>query len=123
LRLRPRLAIIRRCRFRRQFRPARATLAEALRAGHAVLNTNGSSMDAVVAAIKILEDSPLFNAGKGAVLTALSAFWFRKTERSSNVTYASRTRAGNWSCLRIYPAHFRSAQFPYRFRWLRFTAA
>src|ERR1041384_6118503 len=46
----------------------RATLAAALRAGHAVLKADGSSLDAVVAAIKILEDSPLFNAGKGAAL-------------------------------------------------------
>lgn len=46
----------------------RAVLAEALRAGHAVLKANGTSLDAVVAAIKILEDSPLFNAGKGAAL-------------------------------------------------------
>lgn len=47
----------------------RATLEEALRAGHGVLAKGGSSVDAVVAAITILEDSPLFNAGKGAVFT------------------------------------------------------
>jgi beta-aspartyl-peptidase (threonine type) len=46
----------------------REKLAEALRAGHAVLKADGTSVDAVVAAIKILEDSPLFNAGKGAAL-------------------------------------------------------
>lgn len=46
----------------------RAKLAEALRAGHAVLAAHGTSTDAVIAAIKILEDSPLFNAGKGAAL-------------------------------------------------------
>ena len=46
----------------------RATLADSLRAGQAVLQANGTSLDAVVAAIKILEDSPLFNAGKGAAL-------------------------------------------------------
>ncbi len=48
----------------------RAALAEALRAGQAVLQSNGTSLDAVVAAIKVLEDSPLFNAGKGAVLNS-----------------------------------------------------
>ena len=48
----------------------RAVLEQALLAGHAVLQTNGSSLDAVVAAIKILEDSPLFNAGRGSVLTS-----------------------------------------------------
>jgi L-asparaginase / beta-aspartyl-peptidase len=45
-------------------------LREALLAGHAVLSRGGSSMDAIQAAILILEDSPLFNAGRGAVFTA-----------------------------------------------------
>lgn len=43
---------------------------EALSSGYSVLKNGGSSMDAVIATIKILEDSPLFNAGKGAVFTA-----------------------------------------------------
>lgn len=47
----------------------RATLKEALNAGYAVLNRGGSAMDAVEAAIVLMEDSPLFNAGKGAVFT------------------------------------------------------
>lgn len=47
-----------------------AKLAEALRAGHAVLARGGGSVDAVNAAVNLLEDSPLFNAGKGAVFTA-----------------------------------------------------
>ncbi|MDY7226786.1 isoaspartyl peptidase/L-asparaginase family protein [Hyalangium rubrum] len=45
----------------------RAKLAEALQAGHAILAQGGTSLDAVTAAVRILEDSPLFNAGKGAV--------------------------------------------------------
>jgi beta-aspartyl-peptidase (threonine type) len=45
----------------------RAKLTEALQAGHAILAQGGTSLDAVGAAIRILEDSPLFNAGKGAV--------------------------------------------------------
>ncbi|HET7276346.1 MAG TPA: isoaspartyl peptidase/L-asparaginase [Longimicrobiaceae bacterium] len=48
----------------------RAKLTEALEAGHGVLSEGGSSLDAVVAAINVMEDSPLFNAGKGAVFTA-----------------------------------------------------
>jgi beta-aspartyl-peptidase (threonine type) len=48
----------------------RADLERALRAGHEVLKRGGKSLDAVEAAIKILEDSPLFNAGKGAVFAA-----------------------------------------------------
>jgi beta-aspartyl-peptidase (threonine type) len=47
----------------------RVKLEEALRAGHDVLARGGSSVDAVVAALTVLEDSPLFNAGKGAVFT------------------------------------------------------
>jgi beta-aspartyl-peptidase (threonine type) len=47
-----------------------AALKQALLAGHAILKTNGTSVDAVIAAIKVMEDSPLFNAGKGAVLTS-----------------------------------------------------
>lgn len=47
----------------------REKLEEALRAGHAVLARGGSSVDAVEATIHVMEDSPLFNAGKGAVFT------------------------------------------------------
>lgn len=47
----------------------RATLKQALEAGHAVLEKGGHSLDAVEAAIEVMEDSPLFNAGKGAVFT------------------------------------------------------
>lgn len=44
-------------------------LKEALEAGYKILESGGEAMDAVVAAINVMEDSPLFNAGKGAVLT------------------------------------------------------
>lgn len=44
-------------------------LEESLKAGYSVLENGGTSIEAVVAAIKIMEDSPLFNAGKGAVFT------------------------------------------------------
>lgn len=44
-------------------------LNDALDAGEAVLINGGSAQDAVCAAIMIMEDSPLFNAGKGAVFT------------------------------------------------------
>lgn len=45
-------------------------LRQALQAGYAVLLKGGSALDAVEAAIRPLEDNPLFNAGKGAVFTA-----------------------------------------------------
>lgn len=48
----------------------REDLGKALDAGYAILESGGSSMDATVAAVKILEDSPLFNAGRGAVFSA-----------------------------------------------------
>jgi beta-aspartyl-peptidase (threonine type) len=48
----------------------RAGLEEAMRAGRTVLEQGGTSMDACVAAVRVMEDSPLFNAGKGAVFTA-----------------------------------------------------
>src|SRR5688500_20397316 len=47
----------------------RAGLAEAMKAGHAILVKGGTSLDAVEATIRVMEDSPLFNAGKGAVFT------------------------------------------------------
>ena len=46
-----------------------ADLKEALNASYAMWKKDGSSLDMVVAAIKILEDSPEFNAGRGAVFT------------------------------------------------------
>ncbi|WP_191858526.1 isoaspartyl peptidase/L-asparaginase family protein [Hanstruepera ponticola] len=46
-----------------------AKLEEAIRLGHNILKNGGSSLDAVEKTINILEDSPLFNAGKGAVFT------------------------------------------------------
>jgi len=48
----------------------RVRLSDAVNAGYAVLDRGGAALDAVTAAINIMEDSPLFNAGKGAVLNA-----------------------------------------------------
>ena len=48
----------------------RAALHRALEAGSAVLTGGGSALDAVQAAIELMEDDPLFNAGRGAVFTA-----------------------------------------------------
>ncbi len=59
---------------RKDFTPAqdkayREALTRALHAGYAVLQEGGKSVDAVVAAINVMENSPLFNAGRGAVFT------------------------------------------------------
>jgi beta-aspartyl-peptidase (threonine type) len=48
----------------------RQGLEDALRTGHALLKDGGSALDAVEAAVRSLEDCPLFNAGRGAVFNA-----------------------------------------------------
>ena len=48
----------------------RAKLSQALNTGYAILDSGGTSLEAIKATITILEDSPLFNAGKGAVFTS-----------------------------------------------------
>ncbi|TNE61325.1 MAG: isoaspartyl peptidase/L-asparaginase [Alphaproteobacteria bacterium] len=48
----------------------RADLNHALEAGQTVLKNGGAALDAVTAAIQVLENSPHFNAGRGAVFTA-----------------------------------------------------
>ena len=48
----------------------RKKLQEAVLAGYKALQAGKSALDGVEAAVRILEDSPLFNAGKGAVFTA-----------------------------------------------------
>jgi beta-aspartyl-peptidase (threonine type) len=48
----------------------RAALTEALMLGYGVLKKGGAGLDAVESAIRYMEDSPLFNAGKGAVFTS-----------------------------------------------------
>jgi beta-aspartyl-peptidase (threonine type) len=51
-------------------RAYRAGLERALRAGFSVLDAGGTALDAAVTAVQVLEDEPLFNAGRGAVLAA-----------------------------------------------------
>ena len=47
----------------------RSKLKETLNVGYSILNKGGTSLDAVEATIRIMENSELFNAGKGAVFT------------------------------------------------------
>lgn len=76
----------------------RAALAEALQAGGKVLDGGGTSLDAITAAIHILEDSPLFNAGRGAVFTAEgrneldASIMDGKTQKAGAVAGVTRTR-------------------------------
>lgn len=48
----------------------RQALEDALRRGHALLQDGASALDAVEAAVRVLEDTPLFNAGRGSVFNA-----------------------------------------------------
>lgn len=66
-----------------------AKLKEAVEAGYSLLEKDGTALDAVVAAVKILEDSPLFNAGKGSVLTANSTI-----EMDASIMDGSNAMAG-----------------------------
>ena len=66
-----------------------ATLEQSLRAGHAILKGGGSALDAVEAAIVIMEDAPVFNAGKGAVFTADG-----KNERDASIMGGRALQAG-----------------------------
>lgn len=47
----------------------KSKLEEAIKVGHTILKNGGTAMEAVTKTINIMEDSPLFNAGKGAVFT------------------------------------------------------
>ena len=49
--------------------PSREGIVEALQAGQRVLEHGGRAIDAVEAAVRVLEDLPVFNAGRGAALT------------------------------------------------------
>ena len=68
----------------------RAALHRALTAGQSVLSAGGSAMDAIQAAIQIMEDDPLFNAGRGAVFTAEG-----RNELDAAVMDGSDLRAGS----------------------------
>lgn len=64
-------------------------LNEALKAGEQILADGGSSVDAVIASVRVLEDSPLFNAGKGAVYNAEG-----KHELDASIMDGSTGKAG-----------------------------
>lgn len=76
----------------------RAALTKVVQAGAAVLDGGGSSLDAVEAAIRVMEDDPLFNAGRGAVFAADgtnemdSAIMDGATLRAGAVADVTRTR-------------------------------
>lgn len=66
-----------------------AELTKSLKEGYAVLQRGGASIDAVAAAIQIMEDSPLFNAGKGAVFNHQG-----ENEMDASIMEGNTLRAG-----------------------------
>ena len=76
----------------------RKGLDEALAAGETVLRQGGSALDAVEKTVRILEDNPLFNAGRGAVFTAEgkneldASIMDGKTMKAGAVAGVTRTR-------------------------------
>jgi beta-aspartyl-peptidase (threonine type) len=64
-------------------------LNEALMAGYTILEKGGSALDAVEVSIKIMEDSPLFNAGKGSVFTNAETI-----EMDASIMDGSNLKAG-----------------------------
>ncbi|MBO0359352.1 isoaspartyl peptidase/L-asparaginase [Hymenobacter sp. BT186] len=64
-------------------------LNKALQVGHAILKDGGTALDAVEAAIRVLEDNPLFNAGKGAVFTHEG-----RNEMDASIMEGEQLRAG-----------------------------
>jgi L-asparaginase / beta-aspartyl-peptidase len=67
----------------------RAALADALRTGHGILAGGGAALDAAEAAVRVLEDSPHFNAGKGAVFTSAGT-----NELDASIMDGATLRAG-----------------------------
>ena len=68
----------------------RATLQRALESGYAQLKAGKPALDAVTAVITVLEDDPLFNAGKGAVFTHDG-----RNELDASIMDGSTLRAGS----------------------------
>jgi beta-aspartyl-peptidase (threonine type) len=68
-------------------RAIRAALDKSLQAGSAILASGGTALDAVEASVRVLEDDPNFNAGKGAVFT-----WEGTNELDASIM-DGRTRA------------------------------
>ena len=81
-----------------QEQEVRAALDRALQAGGAVLERGGTALDAVVAAARVLEDDPNFNAGRGAVLAhdgtieLDASIMDGRTRAAGAVTGVTRTR-------------------------------
>lgn len=81
--------------FKDHIKEAEEGLAQATEAAYTILDQNGSAIDAVEAAVIILEDNPFFNAGKGAALNALG-----EVEMDASIMDGSTLDAGAVSMVR-----------------------
>ncbi|GJG95590.1 isoaspartyl peptidase/L-asparaginase family protein [Cupriavidus pauculus] len=72
-----------------------AALEQVLQAGQRVLADGGSALDAVTEAVRLLEECPLFNAGKGAVLTHAGTY-----ELDASVMDGATLNAGAVACVK-----------------------
>jgi L-asparaginase / beta-aspartyl-peptidase len=76
-------------------REYRAEIERALSAGYEILKRGGSSLDATEAAVRVLEDDPHFNAGRGAVFTNVGT-----NELDAAVMDGKTLKAGAVACLK-----------------------
>src|SRR5467141_544610 len=76
-------------------REYRAGLERALTAGYEILKRGGSSLDATEAAVRVLEDDPHFNAGKGSVFTSAGT-----NEMDAAIMDGKTLAAGAVACLK-----------------------
>ena len=76
-------------------RKYRAGLERALAAGYDILKRGGSSLDATEAAVRVLEDDPHFNAGKGSVFTSAGT-----NEMDAAIMDGKTLAAGAVACLK-----------------------
>jgi len=74
----------------------RAALERALEAGHEILKRGGTSLDAVIAAVVVLEDAPLFNAGRGSSFNSDG-----EIEMDASIMEGATLRAGAVAAVRL----------------------
>ena len=73
----------------------RTALSSSLLQGYKILSSGGSALDSVTSAIKFMEDSPLFNAGKGSVFSSEGL-----NEMDASIMEGKTLNAGSVSCVR-----------------------
>ncbi len=83
----------------------RTALREALEQGHELLTQGAEATEAVTAAVKSMEDNPLFNAGRGAVRTAAG-----EVELEASIMAGDRRQAGAVAALQRLRSPVRAAR-------------